>query len=112
MTNLDSTISALQSRITRRGQEIADLEGLYSYQRAVSYTRRQRRLAYAIREDIKPLANEQKLDRRVLRQLTDVRTNKNREQYLTFYLEEYPLLTVEKASQFGILLQSNKYSFG
>lgn len=78
MSNLDKTIAALQSRITRRGQEIADLEGLYGYQRAVAYTSRQYTLARAIREDIAPLAEDQKLDRRVFRQLTEKRTEINR----------------------------------
>jgi len=114
--SLDTTIAALQSRITKRGQDIADLEGLYSYQRAVSYTRRQWKLAQAIREEIRPLAEEQKLDRRVFRTLTDQRTKQHRFGGNLFIdLETFPilrLLGVEQTNQVGDIRQSNKFTFG
>lgn len=112
MSTIDKTISALQSRVTRRGTEIADLEQLYAIQHALAYTKRQFKGAKATRQSIKPLAIDQKLDRRILRTLTDRRTNerRNAEDFLVFVAEHRaPLFAfLEEPTD---ITKSNKFSF-
>lgn len=115
MSTIDKTISALQSRVTRRGTEIADLEQLYAIQHALAYTKRQFKVAKAIRQSIKPLAIDQKLDRRILRTLTDRRTSerRNAEDFVEFVAQHRaPLFAFfEDSTSVGDIRQINKFSF-
>lgn len=78
---LDKTISEVQSRMARRRNIISELESDYDHTKVRAYVSQQRKhykLARAIRQEIKPLVKDQRLDKKVFDLLVTQRTKEAR----------------------------------